>query len=133
VVNADQVLIGSFEDKCLRAMDASTGDEAWRFTTEDFIFSSPAVTAAAAGVGKSSPEMVIVTGSDSYVYGALPIRKRYSFLSFPYVCPEPVLVKCSFIYVNGSKKTVCTHAKPKPRSAFLLLCWHRAVFFPSLS
>jgi outer membrane protein assembly factor BamB len=93
VVNADQVLIGSFEDKCLRAMDASTGDEAWRFTTEDFIFSSPAVTAAAAGVGKSSPEMVIVTGSDSYVYGALPIRKRYSFLSFPYVCPEPVLEK----------------------------------------
>jgi hypothetical protein len=22
--------------------------------------------------------------------------KRHSFLSFPYVCPEPVLVKCSF-------------------------------------
>jgi hypothetical protein len=25
------------------------------------------------------------------------------FLSFPYVCPEPVLVKCSFLYINGSK------------------------------
>jgi hypothetical protein len=26
------------------------------------------------------------------------------FLSFPYVCPEPVLVKCSFSYINGSKR-----------------------------
>ena len=25
------------------------------------------------------------------------------FLSFPYVCPEPVLAKCSFLYINGSK------------------------------
>ena len=25
-------------------------------------------------------------------------------MSFPYVCPEPVLVKCSFSYVNGSKR-----------------------------
>ena len=25
-----------------------------------------------------------------------------SFLSFPYVCPEPVLAKCSFLYINGS-------------------------------
>jgi len=24
-------------------------------------------------------------------------------LSFPYVCPEPVLAKCSFIFINGSK------------------------------
>jgi hypothetical protein len=24
-------------------------------------------------------------------------------LSFPYVCPEPVLAKCSFLYINGSK------------------------------
>jgi magnesium-transporting ATPase (P-type) len=23
-------------------------------------------------------------------------QTRHSFLSFPYVCPEPVLVKCSF-------------------------------------
>jgi hypothetical protein len=23
---------------------------------------------------------------------------------FPYVCPEPVLVTCSFIYINGSKR-----------------------------
>ena len=26
------------------------------------------------------------------------MRKNGPFLSFPYVCPEPVLVKCSFIY-----------------------------------
>jgi hypothetical protein len=35
-----------------------------------------------------------------------PLRtKRHSFLSFPYVCPEPVLVKRSlYIYINGSKR-----------------------------
>jgi hypothetical protein len=30
-------------------------------------------------------------------------RKRHSFLSFPYVCPEPVLAKSSFLYKNGAK------------------------------
>jgi hypothetical protein len=29
--------------------------------------------------------------------------KRHFFWSFPYVRPEPVLVKCSFLYINGSK------------------------------
>jgi hypothetical protein len=33
-----------------------------------------------------------------------PVRKRSFFWSFPYVCPEPVLVKSSFIYINGSKR-----------------------------
>jgi hypothetical protein len=28
------------------------------------------------------------------------------FLNFSYVCPEPVLVKRSFIYINGSKRAV---------------------------
>ena len=28
------------------------------------------------------------------------------FMSFPYVSPEPVLVKRSIISINGSKKTV---------------------------
>jgi hypothetical protein len=28
------------------------------------------------------------------------------FECFPYVCPEPVLVKCSFLYINGSKSGV---------------------------
>ena len=27
----------------------------------------------------------------------------HSFLSFPYVCPEPVLAKSSFLYQNGAK------------------------------
>ena len=26
------------------------------------------------------------------------------FWSFPYVCPEPVLAKCSLLYINGSKR-----------------------------
>jgi hypothetical protein len=29
-------------------------------------------------------------------------RKRHSFVGFPYVCPEPVLVKSSFLYLNGA-------------------------------
>jgi len=33
------------------------------------------------------------------------LRKHHLFLSFPYVCPEPVLAKCSFLYING-----CLHA-----------------------
>merc|ERR1712100_1007868 len=57
-------LIGSFEDKCMRALDAASGHEVWRFTSQDFIFSSPSVATAEDGT-----EMVIVTGSDSYVYG----------------------------------------------------------------
>eukprot|EP01046_Picozoa_sp_COSAG06_P028914 COSAG06_NODE_2642_length_6517_cov_33.378778_5_plen_68_part_00 len=28
-------------------------------------------------------------------------KKTVSFLSFPYVCPEPVLVKRLFLYKNG--------------------------------
>jgi hypothetical protein len=31
-------------------------------------------------------------------------EKRTFFWSFPYVCPEPVLVKCSFFYIDGSKR-----------------------------
>jgi hypothetical protein len=32
------------------------------------------------------------------------VRKTaHLFLSFPYVCPEPVLAKCSFLYTNGSQ------------------------------
>ena len=35
--------------------------------------------------------------------------KHHSFLNFPYVCPEPVLAKCSFLYINGAKSAVfCT-------------------------
>ena len=30
-------------------------------------------------------------------------EKRHLFFSFPYVCPEPVLAKSSFLYINGSK------------------------------
>jgi hypothetical protein len=43
------------------------------------------------------------------------LRKRHSVFEFSlvYDCPEPVLVKCSFFYINGSKRTVFTH-----RSAF---------------
>ena len=47
--------------------------------------------------------------------------KRHSFLSFPYVCPEPVWVKCSFLYINGAKSGVfrIVHTIAKQ---LLLLC-----------
>ena len=32
------------------------------------------------------------------------VQKRILFRVFPYVCPEPVLVKRSFLYINGSKR-----------------------------
>jgi hypothetical protein len=32
--------------------------------------------------------------------------KRLLFFRFPYVCPEPVLAKRSFLYKDGSKKGV---------------------------
>jgi hypothetical protein len=35
--------------------------------------------------------------------GQQKTHARYFFLNFPYVCPEPVMVKCSFLYTNGSK------------------------------
>ena len=43
VYDNGQVLIGNYEDKCLRCLDAATGKEAWRYTAGDFVFSSPAV------------------------------------------------------------------------------------------
>jgi hypothetical protein len=35
-----------------------------------------------------------------------PCEKRHSFLSFPYVFPEPVLVKLPFLYINGANSGV---------------------------
>eukprot|EP01046_Picozoa_sp_COSAG06_P050357 COSAG06_NODE_7958_length_2322_cov_105.541610_3_plen_136_part_00 len=58
-----------------------------------YISATSATTASVASIRKraSSPP--------------LPVRKR-SFLSFPYVCPEPVSAKCSFLYINGAKSGV---------------------------
>jgi hypothetical protein len=41
----------------------------------------------------------------------LPEEKHHSFLIFPYVCPEPVLIplKCSFAVYKWLKKTVLNH------------------------
>jgi hypothetical protein len=37
----------------------------------------------------------------------LPAQNASLFFEcFPYVCPEPVLVKCSFLYINGAKSGV---------------------------
>eukprot|EP01046_Picozoa_sp_COSAG06_P014151 COSAG06_NODE_870_length_11857_cov_5.075693_2_plen_181_part_00 len=34
------------------------------------------------------------------------LRKNALFLNFSYVCPEPVLAKCSFLNRNGSQKAI---------------------------
>jgi hypothetical protein len=39
-------------------------------------------------------------------------KTRLSFLSFPYVCPEPVLAKRSFLYETRR----CSHLHPPPRA-----------------
>ena len=41
--------------------------------------------------------------SDTLATLSHAVGKRHLFLSFPYVCPEPVLAKRSFLYINGSK------------------------------
>ena len=35
------------------------------------------------------------------------MRQTRLLFSFPYVCPEPVLVKRSFLYINGAKRHGC--------------------------
>ena len=40
------------------------------------------------------------------------------FECFPHVCPEPVLVKCSFLYTNGAKSGVF-------RTAYQSVCTYR--------
>jgi hypothetical protein len=50
--------------------------------------------------------------TESVFCGTVPIEPSQPaenvtlVLSFPYVCPEPVLVKCSFLYINGAKSGV---------------------------
>jgi hypothetical protein len=53
-----------------------------------------------------------------------PEEKRSLFECFPYVRPEPVLVKCSFIYINGSKRR--SFLKHSPPSAIDLACHLKA-------
>ena len=40
---------------------------------------------------------------DGAVVVSIHLRQNGLFLSFPYVCPEPVLVKSAFLHINGSK------------------------------
>jgi hypothetical protein len=54
---------------------------------------------------------------------ALPCGKRHSFLNFSYACPEPVLVKSSFLNMNGAKSGVFAppHATSPPVVAWILM------------
>ena len=57
------------------------------------------------------------------------LRKRHhSLLSFPYVCPEPVLVKLCMIYINGANAAflylilLTVNAAQLPRSHAQTVC-----------
>jgi hypothetical protein len=69
-------------------------------------------------------------------WGAFRVHETHpSFLSFPYVCPEPVLVKSSFLSKNGAKKGVLctgTFVELQPCSNGVLFEFS-AMFAPSLS
>ena len=61
-------------------------------------------------------------------------QKRSFFECFPYVCPEPVLVKISFLYINGAKTRLftCKCPVPKERPVFSIEKCHESfvVFCP---
>jgi hypothetical protein len=45
-----------------------------------------------------------INWNDGFAGGSTVIvGKTASFFEFPYVCPEPVLAKRSFLYINGAK------------------------------
>jgi hypothetical protein len=44
--------------------------------------------------------------------GWVLVNKNGPLGSVPYVCPEPVLVKCSFLYINGSKRPFLLRHSP---------------------
>jgi hypothetical protein len=55
---------------------------------------------------------------DTVIGGVSPqlvLRKNGPFECLPYVCPQPVLVKCPFLYINGAKSGVYNHPAPKRR------------------
>jgi len=61
--------------------------------------------------------LALPTDNRPYVWESVrietrPFKKTVFFLSFPYVCPEPVLVNRSFLYINGSKKTAAFLVAP---------------------
>ena len=49
------------------------------------------------------------------------LRQNGLCLSFPYVCPEPVLAKSSFLYINGSKRPLFHLDQRNQRRLLVLL------------
>jgi hypothetical protein len=56
------------------------------------------------GMGFSYTPVVLPSRKAESLLAPVRCDKNASFFEFPYVCPEPVLVKCSFLYINGSKR-----------------------------
>jgi hypothetical protein len=52
--------------------------------------------------------IVALTATASSLLCTKADEETLFFWSFPYVCPEPVLVKSSFLYINGSKRPFFT-------------------------
>jgi hypothetical protein len=60
---------------------------------------------AAASASKPWPTLHLTVAKPAAFFSAA-CEKRHSFLNFSYVCPEPVLVKCSCLHINGAESGV---------------------------
>jgi len=58
-----------------------------------------------------------------------PCEKRHSFLSFPYVSLEPVLVKRCILYINGAKSGVFLTLPAPHHLVCVCVCKNRRFFF----
>jgi hypothetical protein len=70
--------------------------------------SSRAASSSARRFASVASSFLIVSATMTYVSRMITNSKFYTktpffFECFPYVCPEPVLVKTAFLYINGSR------------------------------
>jgi hypothetical protein len=63
---------------------------------------------------ENSSDGELLPGHQTARFRQVASEKTASFLSFPYVCPEPVLVKECILYINGPKMAVFLTGFPPP-------------------
>ena len=89
-----------------------------------FVFRSPSRGEVPFGQPRVGPCKVWLAPGCHLARGPAP--GACPFLSFPYVCPEPVLVKCSVLYINGAKRPFFCVANQSPSSFQLGLLYLNA-------
>ena len=65
----------------------------------------------------SAPDTASRERSSRLASARSPERKRSVFECIPHICPEPVLVKRSFIYINGFRKAIFAH---RPQTCIII-------------